>query len=122
MNDRIPPEFEQIRPDGRMSDRGRSVDNSLAAPTGAEGTGPGYGYGVDNAATSDPDMGLIHYVQIVYKRRYVALSAFLLVVLGGALSTFTATRIYEGTVNVLIEREGAQRRRLPGGDEPERDF
>lgn len=96
-----------MRPDGRTSGQGRSVDNGLTPAEGPENAAPGYGYG---SGVSDPSgdhaLGFVHYLQIIYKRRYIAASAFLVVVLGGALSTFTATRIYEGTVSVLIEREG----------------
>ena len=108
MNDRIPPEFEQTRSDGRMSDRGRSVDAGLGPASGAEGTGPGdgYGYAPGGAPADESELGLIHYLQILYKRRYVAVSALLLVVVAGALSTVTKPRIYEATVNLLIEREG----------------
>jgi uncharacterized protein involved in exopolysaccharide biosynthesis len=42
---------------------------------------------------------------VLYRRRHVTLAAFLMVFLGASLYTFTAVRIYESTVRILIERE-----------------
>jgi len=65
------------------------------------GVGPGYGAG----ASGESELSLVHYLQILYRRRYVALSAFFLVVVGVTLYTVTATRIYEATSRLLIERD-----------------
>ena len=64
------------------------MGTAMAAPPGASRT-----------------LGLVHYLQILYKRRYIATTAFLVFFLSVALHTFTAVRIYEGTVQLLIERE-----------------
>ncbi|MEE8542686.1 MAG: exopolysaccharide transport family protein, partial [Gammaproteobacteria bacterium] len=48
---------------------------------------------------------MVHFLQILYRRRYIAATAFLVFVLSVTLYTFTAVRIYEGTVQLLIERD-----------------
>ena len=53
----------------------------------------------------ESELSLVYYLQILYRRRYIALTAFVAVVLSVALYTFTAARIYQGTVRILIERE-----------------
>ena len=45
------------------------------------------------------------YLRIVYKRRWVALPAFLLVFVSGALDTIRAVPIYEARTQLLIERD-----------------
>lgn len=51
------------------------------------------------------DTHLRDYIRVLYKRRWLALSAFAAVVLGVTTWTFVQTPIYEGTVKVLIDRE-----------------
>ena len=51
------------------------------------------------------DMHVIDYVKVLYKRRRIALTSFLVVVLAGVVYTFTATPIYEARVQLLIEAE-----------------
>jgi succinoglycan biosynthesis transport protein ExoP len=77
-----------------------------AADSSQDSAGAGYGYGPGyGAATSgDSDLSLVHYLQILYRRRYVALSTFFIVFLGVTLYTVTATRIYEASARILIER------------------
>ena len=45
------------------------------------------------------------YVRILYKRRWVAIPAFLLVFVSGALETIRAVPIYEARTQLLIERD-----------------
>ena len=45
------------------------------------------------------------YLRVVYKRRWVALPAFLLVFVSGALDTIRAIPIYEARTQLLIERD-----------------
>lgn len=45
------------------------------------------------------------YLRIVYKRRWVAIPAFLLVFVSGALETIRAVPIYEARAQLLIERD-----------------
>jgi len=75
-----------------------------SAATGGSGYGYGYGYS-GSMPSGDSELSFIHYLQVLYRRRYVAATAFLVVVLSVALYTFTAVRIYEGTVRILIERD-----------------
>jgi capsular exopolysaccharide synthesis family protein len=48
---------------------------------------------------------LIDYVKVLYKRRWTATTAFLIVLLGVMLYTFTVTPIYEARTRLLIEAE-----------------
>ena len=43
------------------------------------------------------------YVRTVYKHRWIALTAFAVLFLGVAVQTFTATPIYEGRVQLLLD-------------------
>ena len=61
-----------------------------------------YGYGSDILGE---ERHVLDYVKVVYKRRWMALSIFLVVVLSIAVYTFTAIPIYEGKVQILIEKE-----------------
>ncbi|MEP6915547.1 MAG: polysaccharide biosynthesis tyrosine autokinase, partial [Acidobacteriota bacterium] len=48
---------------------------------------------------------LLDYVKVLYKRRWTALTAFVIVVLTVSVYTFTATPIYQSHVQLLIEKE-----------------
>jgi capsular exopolysaccharide synthesis family protein len=48
---------------------------------------------------------LLDYVRMVVKRRHVALTAFVIVAMLATVYTFTATAIYEGRVQLLIEAD-----------------
>jgi succinoglycan biosynthesis transport protein ExoP len=80
---------------GMPSDGGRE---SSARPPG-----PGYGSNV----LGDTEIHLLDYVRVLYKRRWIALTAFLIVVISVAVYTFTATPIYEARVQILIEKENS---------------
>jgi polysaccharide biosynthesis transport protein len=54
-----------------------------------------------------PEIHITDYVRTIYKRRWPALTAFLLVFLGACLYTFTATPIYAARVQILIEKEAS---------------
>jgi uncharacterized protein involved in exopolysaccharide biosynthesis len=45
------------------------------------------------------------YLRVLYKRRWLAVMTFAVVVVGTTIWTFVQTPIYEGTVKVLIDRE-----------------
>jgi succinoglycan biosynthesis transport protein ExoP len=68
----------------------------------AVGTPPAYGYGSNILGK---DVHVSDYVRVLYKRRWAALTAFLIVVLSVSVYTFTATPIYEARVQILIEKE-----------------
>jgi len=55
----------------------------------------------------DDEVHLLDYVKVLYKRRWTALTAFLIVVSSVSLYTFTATPIYEARVQILIEKENS---------------
>jgi capsular exopolysaccharide synthesis family protein len=57
------------------------------------------------APAPDEDGHLLDYVKVLYRRRYVAATAFVLVVLGVVIHTFTATPIYQARVQLLIESD-----------------
>lgn len=48
---------------------------------------------------------LMDYVRVVYKRRWVAIPAFLIVFTIGAINSFRTTPIYEAHTQVLIEKD-----------------
>src|SRR5688572_20728981 len=86
----------------QQADWTTASDSSVDASTGTSyGSGPGYGAGV----SSDSELSLVHYLQVLYRRRYIAVSAFLLVFLSMTLYTVTATRTYEAGTRLLIERD-----------------
>src|SRR5205823_7978066 len=62
-----------------------------------------YGYG--STIVAGDEVHLTDYVRVLYKRRWPALTAFLIVVLSVCVYTFTATPIYEARVQILIEKE-----------------
>jgi polysaccharide biosynthesis transport protein len=89
-------------PPPQQADWTTASDSSPDASTGTSyGSGPGYGAGV----SSDSELSLVHYLQVLYRRRYIAVSAFLLVFLSMTLYTVTATRTYEAGTRLLIERD-----------------
>jgi polysaccharide biosynthesis transport protein len=66
---------------------------------------PTYGYG--SSVLGSDETHLISYVKVLYKRRWTALTAFLVVLLAICVYTFTATRVYEARVQILIEKEAS---------------
>jgi succinoglycan biosynthesis transport protein ExoP len=97
----------------RVSTQRRSSDrpglNAIPFPAGNEPpsqpAGPAAGYGYSSNVLGDADVHLIDYVKVLYKRRWTAITAFLVVFLSVAIYTFTATPIYESKVQILIEKE-----------------
>jgi capsular exopolysaccharide synthesis family protein len=59
----------------------------------------------DAVELDDREVHLLDYVKVLYKRRWTAITAFLLVVLSVTVYTFTATPIYEAKTRLLIETE-----------------
>jgi polysaccharide biosynthesis transport protein len=64
-----------------------------------------YGYGSN--VLGDTEVHLLDYVKVLYKRRWTAATAFLVVFVSVAVYTFTATPIYEAKTQILIEKENA---------------
>src|ERR687884_900446 len=75
------------------------------APGGAAAGRASYGYGSN--VLGDSEVHLLDYVKVLYKRRWTAATAFLVVFVGVAVYTFTATPIYEARTQILIEKENA---------------
>src|SRR4051812_43226537 len=59
-----------------------------AANQGSTAYGPGYG-GYGNAALGESEISFVHYLQMLYRRRYIALATFVSIVAGVAFYTFT---------------------------------
>lgn len=51
------------------------------------------------------DVHLLDYVKVLYKRRWTAITAFMIVFLGVTVYTFTATPIFEAKTRLLIESD-----------------
>jgi succinoglycan biosynthesis transport protein ExoP len=64
-------------------------------------------YGSSSNVLGETEVHLLDYVRVLYKRRWTALTAFAIVVLSVAVYTFTATPIFEGRVQILIEKENS---------------
>ena len=64
----------------------------------------------------EDDVHLLDFVRTLYKRRWTAVTAFLVVLLSVAAYSFTATPIYEATGKLLIETEGPKHRDVSGSD------
>src|SRR5213082_2407552 len=58
-------------------------------------------------ASSRREIHLLDYVRIVYRRRWLAITAFALVMAAVTVDTFTATPIYQAKVEILIEKENS---------------
>jgi succinoglycan biosynthesis transport protein ExoP len=91
------PRLEFVKPSDTTGFSGVPV------PGAASGSRPGYGYGSN--VLGETEVHLIDYVKVLYKRRWTAITAFLIVVMSVAVYTFTATPIFEAKVQVLIEKE-----------------
>ena len=62
-------------------------------------------YGSQEDAIGGGEVHLLDYVKVLYKRRWTAVTALLIVVMGVSVYTFTATPIYQARVQILIEKE-----------------
>jgi succinoglycan biosynthesis transport protein ExoP len=66
---------------------------------------PATAYGPQGDVIGAQEVHLLDYVKVLYKRRWTAMTAFLLVVGGVTVYTFTATPIFEAKTRLLIEAE-----------------
>jgi capsular exopolysaccharide synthesis family protein len=99
-------QFPPPPPSDQPSQQVDWATSSVSSPESSTGTSYGYGSGYGAAVSSnDSELSLVHYLQILYRRRYVAVSAFVIVFLGVTLYTVTSTRIYEASTRILIERD-----------------
>jgi capsular exopolysaccharide synthesis family protein len=65
---------------------------------------PSYTGGVPVDGT---EIHLSDYLRVMHRRRWPALTAFLVIVVGVCIYTFTATPIYDARVQILIEKEAS---------------
>jgi polysaccharide biosynthesis transport protein len=77
----------------------------LVAAGGAAARPTGYGYGSN--VIGDTEVHLLDYVKVLYKRRWTAITAFLVVFVGVVVYTFTATPIFQAKTQILIEKENS---------------
>jgi len=70
----------------------------------ADRPSPGYENGSGMVGT---EVHLSDYLRVIYKRRWPAATTFLLVFVSVCVYTFTATRIYDARVQILIEKEAS---------------
>lgn len=86
----------------RRPDRAPENDLESLVAVGHEPVGR-LAYGGRTAGVSGNGFHLLDYVRVIHKRRWIAMTSFLLVVVGTALYTLTATPLYESSVQILIE-------------------
>src|SRR4051794_5345108 len=72
-----------------------TLESGGGAPPSA---GTSYGYGSN--VLGDGEVHVLDYVRMVYKRRWTALTALLVVVLSVVVYTFTATPVYQARVEI----------------------
>lgn len=58
-----------------------------------------------NSGVSAPEVHLTDYLKVLYKRRWTAATAFLLIMVSVMVHTFTTTPIYEAKTRLLIESD-----------------
>src|SRR3954451_16736892 len=83
-------------PDPEPEPRLRVAPDSRRAPTS---------YGPKDDVIGGREVHLLDYVKVLHKRRWTAITAFLLVVGSVTVYTFTATPIFEAKTRLLIETE-----------------
>ena len=64
----------------------------------------GYSKGPVSAAQTD-ERHLLDYVRVVYKRRWIAIPVFLIIVLAGSLNAARQTPIYQARTQLMIEKD-----------------
>jgi capsular exopolysaccharide synthesis family protein len=79
----------------------------LGPSTSGSSAGAGGSFGYGSNVLGDTEAHLADYFRVLYKRRWTALTAFAIVILGASVYTFTAIRIFEARAQVLIEKENA---------------
>lgn len=80
-----------------------SLDSTARAAEGS-GSAPA-GYGAGYGQTIADEVHLVDYLRILHKRRWTAITAFLLIFGTATIYTFTVTPIYSARTQVLIENE-----------------
>lgn len=93
-------------PGGKKARSAGSGRRASTAATTDEGSGSAErtGYG-DSSLLPTSDVHLLDYVRVIYKRRWLAVTAFLVVVVSMVVYTFTQTPVYAARVQLLIDPE-----------------
>src|SRR5262245_45380686 len=86
---------EQLNLDSHIEDRPRLASVSGGRANVSQARAP---------ETLEP-RHLAYYLRVLYKRRWSAATAFLLIFVGVTVYTFTATRIFEAKTRLLIEAD-----------------
>src|SRR6266849_4843919 len=73
-------------------------------PTAGSGRG---GYPGGYEASDSEGVHLVDFLMVVYKRRWIAVTTFIIVFVSVAVYTFTAVPLYEANTRLLIEKENA---------------
>ncbi|MGE3277294.1 MAG: GumC family protein [Vicinamibacterales bacterium] len=103
-------------PASSPAERPRSISDGGLPPApeftgGHDARRSGYGYGYAGAPATVRSGGdgvhLMDYVRVLYKRRWIAILAFVLVFGAVSVHTFTAIPLYRSAAQVLIENEDA---------------
>src|SRR5262249_41732367 len=82
------------------------ADESAAIREAGDAPGrPGYPAYPDAGQRSGAEAHLLDYVRVLYKRRFIAISAFTIVALLVTVYTFTVTPVYQSTTKLLIESD-----------------
>ncbi len=89
--------------DSRFADPVPPPPGSVPPGSVAPGYG-GYGAGYGQAVGGD-EVHLLDYVRVLHKRRWTAITAFLIVFGSVTVYTFTTTPIFSARVQILIENE-----------------
>jgi succinoglycan biosynthesis transport protein ExoP len=97
-------QLRAVESDQPRLEMGRQADpagthRSPSAEDGSRGTGYG--------SILEPEVHLLDYAKVLYKRRWTALTAFFIVVVSVCVYTFSATPEYEARVQILIEKENS---------------
>lgn len=91
--------------DNRRESSGRTPRQGSEPPPD-DADAPGYGAaGYSTTAPGGEGTHLLDYVRVLYRRRYVAATAFILVVVLVTVYTFTRTPIYQARVQIEIDYE-----------------
>jgi len=104
------PKDEPAAPRSRASKPDPRFGEPVPVPPGSKppgygGYGGGYGAGYGAGYGSTDEVHLVDYLRVLHKRRWTAVSAFLIVFLTVTVYTFTATPLYVARVQLLIENE-----------------
>src|SRR5689334_8109853 len=59
----------------------------------------------DDHEADGPQVDLVHYLKILYMRRWTAAAAFIIVMLIATIRVLTATPIYQASARLLIEAD-----------------